>query len=299
MALQAMLDNGDEVLVPAPDYPLWTGVDLARRRPAGALPVRRVRRLAARPRRPRREDHRPDQGDRRHQPEQPDRRGVPAADARGDRRPGPAARARRAGRRDLRQDPLRRRGPPHHRASRRTCSADVQRTVEGVPAGRFPVGLADGHRAHATRRELPRRPRRSWPTCGSCANVPAQHAIQTALGGRQSINGPGAAGWSVARAARRRVDGARTRSRRHLRPSEGRAVRLSAAGPGGVPDQDDEQLRAGTAARQKHAGRAGQRLQLARTRTTSASSPCRGSKTSKTPWPASPASWRPTSSSSR
>ena len=24
MALQAMLDNGDEVLVPAPDYPLWT-----------------------------------------------------------------------------------------------------------------------------------------------------------------------------------------------------------------------------------------------------------------------------------
>jgi aspartate/methionine/tyrosine aminotransferase len=24
MALQAMLDNGDEVLIPAPDYPLWT-----------------------------------------------------------------------------------------------------------------------------------------------------------------------------------------------------------------------------------------------------------------------------------
>jgi alanine-synthesizing transaminase len=24
MAMQALLDNGDEVLVPAPDYPLWT-----------------------------------------------------------------------------------------------------------------------------------------------------------------------------------------------------------------------------------------------------------------------------------
>ena len=30
MAMQALLDNGDEVLVPAPDYPLWTaGVSLA------------------------------------------------------------------------------------------------------------------------------------------------------------------------------------------------------------------------------------------------------------------------------
>src|ERR1041384_7837771 len=25
MALQALLDNGDEVLIPSPDYPLWTG----------------------------------------------------------------------------------------------------------------------------------------------------------------------------------------------------------------------------------------------------------------------------------
>lgn len=25
LAVQALLDNGDEVLVPSPDYPLWTG----------------------------------------------------------------------------------------------------------------------------------------------------------------------------------------------------------------------------------------------------------------------------------
>ena len=24
MTLQALVDNGDEILVPAPDYPLWT-----------------------------------------------------------------------------------------------------------------------------------------------------------------------------------------------------------------------------------------------------------------------------------
>ena len=25
MSMQALLENGDEILVPAPDYPLWTG----------------------------------------------------------------------------------------------------------------------------------------------------------------------------------------------------------------------------------------------------------------------------------
>ena len=35
MALQAMLDNGDEVLVPAPDYPLWTAATCL----AGGTPV--------------------------------------------------------------------------------------------------------------------------------------------------------------------------------------------------------------------------------------------------------------------
>src|ERR1700761_4574014 len=38
MALQAMLDNGDEVLVPAPDYPLWTAsTSLAGGRPVHYL----------------------------------------------------------------------------------------------------------------------------------------------------------------------------------------------------------------------------------------------------------------------
>ena len=76
MSLQALLNNGDEVLVPTPDYPLWTAAVSAVRRQRRALPVRRERRLAARPGRHRVEDHAPDQGDRGHQPEQPDRRRV-------------------------------------------------------------------------------------------------------------------------------------------------------------------------------------------------------------------------------
>ena len=35
MAMQAMLDNGDEVLIPAPDYPLWTAATAL----AGGTPV--------------------------------------------------------------------------------------------------------------------------------------------------------------------------------------------------------------------------------------------------------------------
>jgi alanine-synthesizing transaminase len=50
MAMNALLNTGDEVLVPAPDYPLWTAaVSLSGGTPA--LPVRRSQRLVARSRR--------------------------------------------------------------------------------------------------------------------------------------------------------------------------------------------------------------------------------------------------------
>ena len=51
MSMNALLNDGDEVLIPAPDYPLWTAVGRAVRRHAGALPLRRGSRLDARPRR--------------------------------------------------------------------------------------------------------------------------------------------------------------------------------------------------------------------------------------------------------
>ena len=73
MVLQAFVDDGNEVLVPAPDYPLWTGaVSLS-----GGTPVHyrcdEERRLEPRPRGRRGQDHREHPRPRHHQPEQPDR----------------------------------------------------------------------------------------------------------------------------------------------------------------------------------------------------------------------------------
>ena len=76
MSMNALLNDGDEVLIPAPDYPLWTAAVSAVGRHAGALPLRRGSRLDARPRRHRAQDHAAHARDRRHQPEQPDRRAV-------------------------------------------------------------------------------------------------------------------------------------------------------------------------------------------------------------------------------
>ena len=58
MSLQALLNTGDEVLVPSPDYPLWTGAVTL----CGGRPVHyrcdESRRAGARPRARRRADHR-------------------------------------------------------------------------------------------------------------------------------------------------------------------------------------------------------------------------------------------------
>ena len=199
---------------PGAGLPAVDGGDLAGRRPAGALPVRRVGRLAARPRRPPREDHRAHQGDRRDQPEQPDRRGVLAptpstqiAAARPRARPGGA------GRRDLRQDPLRRR---RARAVRRDRAgrlhADLQRPVQGLPGRRLPLRLDDGDRPEAARAQLPRR-----------HHHPGQHAAVRERAGPArgpdrprrpaEHQRPGPARRPAARAARRRGQGAARHSR--------------------------------------------------------------------------------------
>ena len=86
MAMQALLNNGDEVLVPAPDYPLWTAaVSLAGGTPRHYLCDEGTSWM-------------PDLDDirgkitpntarhRRHQPEQPDRRAVLRRAAARDRR---------------------------------------------------------------------------------------------------------------------------------------------------------------------------------------------------------------------
>ena len=125
MSLQAMLDDGDEVLIPAPDYPLWTAVDEPGRwagrcttsatRSHGWLPDLDSLAIAESPHAVRRSSS-----------STPTTRRVPCtrrrvleeiAVAR------PRARPCRPRRRDLRQDPLRRHRPRHRSLwSRPTCS---------------------------------------------------------------------------------------------------------------------------------------------------------------------------------
>jgi alanine-synthesizing transaminase len=76
MATNALLDNGDELLLPAPDYPLWTAATSL----SGGTPVHYVCDEAngwmPRPGRHPRQDHAAHQGHCRHQPQQPHRRAV-------------------------------------------------------------------------------------------------------------------------------------------------------------------------------------------------------------------------------
>ena len=157
MVMQALLDEGDEVLIPAPDYPLWTAMTSL----GGGTPVhylcRRAERLAARPRRHPGEGHAAHQGDRRHQPEQSDRCGLLPRGARGHRRDRPRELAAGALGRDLRPHPVRRRrAHPDGVGRARPAVPHVQRTVQDLPGGRLPLGLARHHGAEGPRDGLPR-----------------------------------------------------------------------------------------------------------------------------------------------
>ena len=189
MTLQALLDNGDEVLIPAPDYPLWTASTSL----AGGTPVHYLCDET--------QGWQPDIADLESKitdrtkaivvinPNNPTGRGVLPRGPRADRRPGPQAPAAAARRRDLRQDPLRRRRA--HRdglAWRPTCLPDLQRPVQGLPGGRAtgPAGWSS-----PARRSTPSSFIEGISLLANmrlCPNVPAQHAIQVALGGHQSID---------------------------------------------------------------------------------------------------------------
>ena len=160
MVLQAFVDDGNEILVPAPDYPLWTGAVTL----SGGTPVHYLcdeendwnPDLADIESKITENTHAP--GD--HQPEQPHRRGLQRGDRQGPGRHRPPARAGRLRRRDLREDPLRRRRAPPRRDRRRRRRAlpDLQRAVQGLPGLRLPRRLGDDLRAQGARRRLPRGP---------------------------------------------------------------------------------------------------------------------------------------------
>ena len=86
MALQGLLEFGDEILIPAPDFPLWTAaVNLSGGRPVHYL-CDEGSGLVSGSRRHSFQDHAAHPRYRRHQPQQPDRRGVLKGSARADRR---------------------------------------------------------------------------------------------------------------------------------------------------------------------------------------------------------------------
>ena len=218
MAMQALLEDGDEVLIPAPDYPLWTAVTSL----AGGTPVHYLcdEQTGWQPDLDdiRSQGHAAHQGHRHHQPEQPDRRGLLARGARGHRRHRPRARAAGARRRDLRPDPVRRRrahpawprSPPTCCASPSTASPRRTAWPATARAGwsitgpsEHATGFLEGITLLASMR--------------LCPNVPAQHAVQAALGGVQSHRRADRAGRPAARAARRRLGGAQRDPRRLLR----------------------------------------------------------------------------------
>ena len=206
MALQALLDDGDEVLIPAPDYPLWTAVDQPRRRHGRCTTSATSRRTGC----PTSTTSSAKITDRTKaivviNPNNPTGAVYPRRDARGHRRARPPARPDGLRRRDLRQDPLRRRrAHPDRRARPRPAHASPStacRRPTGWPAS-APAGWSSpGPKQHAG--ELPRGP-----------DDPGQHAAvrqrarrstrsRSALGGRQSINDLVAARRPAARAARR------------------------------------------------------------------------------------------------
>jgi alanine-synthesizing transaminase len=102
-----------------------------------------------------------------------------------------------------------------------------------------------------------------------CPNVPSQHAVQTALGGYQSINDLVLPGGRLA-------DQRDTAWR--MRQAPRRPVRLPTLGPGGPSDQGRRAVRAGSVAVAEDPDRAGLRVQLAQARPLPSRDPAPGGR---------------------
>ncbi len=96
-----------------------------------------------------------------------------------------------------------------------------------------------------------------------CANVPAQHAIQTALGGYQSVNELDRARGALLRPEHAGAPTAQRDPRRQLGQADGRALLLPASRPGGLRDRGRRGVRHRPAASQEDPGHPRHRVQLA------------------------------------
>ncbi len=187
LVLRALLNEGDEVLVPSPDYPLWTAATTLNGgkvvhypcRPENnfipdpeeiaALVTKKTRAIVV------------------INPNNPTGavypRAVLESIARLAERLGP----RRVQRRDLRPDDLRReRVHPDGHAGEGHAVRHAVRPLEGLSRLRLPRGLGVVRRPQERRLEY-FAALELLSSLRLCSNVPAQWAVQTALGGYQSI----------------------------------------------------------------------------------------------------------------
>ncbi len=96
-----------------------------------------------------------------------------------------------------------------------------------------------------------------------CANVPSQHAIQTALGGYPEHQRSGVAARTPAGAAQPHLGTAQRHSGRELRQADGRVVCVPAHRSESLPDSQRREIRPRPAALREAAGGARHGLQLA------------------------------------
>ena len=108
-----------------------------------------------------------------------------------------------------------------------------------------------------------------------CANVPAQHAIQTALGRLPVGDRADRARGPLLRAEQARGQAAQRHPRGVVRRAARRPLLLPAARPRGLPDRERRGVRHRPAAREEDPGHARHRLQLVRARPLPARHPAR------------------------
>ena len=188
LTMQALCNPEDEILIPAPDYPLWTAsVSLA-----GGTPVHYLtdesQGWAPDFDRSGSSDHAAHPRDCRHQSQQSDGRRLLDGGAATLRGSSAQTRSDALRRRDLRKDRLRR--PIHDKP----CDDDRADVLCLTYSGLSKAYRVCGFRAGWLAITGPLERASSFiegikllANMRMCANVPAQHAIQTALGGRQSI----------------------------------------------------------------------------------------------------------------
>ena len=189
LVLRALLNRGDEVLVPSPDYPLWTAAVTLNGGKVGALSLPRRRTASCPiPHEVAQARHAANARDRRHQSQQSHRRGVSARRARRSRAALPSATGSScsATRSTTRCSTT----ALSSCRWRRWCTARLCATMSGLSKVYRACGYRVGWASFSGRTPAARDYFAALELLSSlrlCSNVPAQWAVQTALGGHQSI----------------------------------------------------------------------------------------------------------------